>query len=121
MEYNLIDVLVTTGANIIHDLVDGVNDIGHYLGSSDVDDDELFRFRINRIYDVFLPEENYKHAENRLLGILKKIFNKKKVHITPNELIKKVGKRLITDVLYRLQQKIIYLFSYQLFPILNLH
>ncbi|MBY8990958.1 MAG: deoxyhypusine synthase family protein [Candidatus Lokiarchaeota archaeon] len=94
MEYNLIDVLVTTGANIIHDLVDGVNDIGHYLGSSDVDDGELFRFRINRIYDVFLPEENYLTTEKELLLKIKELFPEKKVFITPSKLFAKLGEKL---------------------------
>ncbi len=94
LEYHFIDVLVTTGANIIHDLVDVTTDIGHFKGSSDVDDNQLFKFRINRIYDVFLPEENYEHAEIILLGIIKEIFNDKKVQITPHELIKKIGEKI---------------------------
>ncbi|MFW9824889.1 MAG: deoxyhypusine synthase family protein [Candidatus Thorarchaeota archaeon] len=94
MEYHLIDVLVTTGANIIHDMVDVTTDIGHFKGTSDVDDNQLFKFRINRIYDVFLPEENYEHAEIKLLEMIKEIFSDKKIHITPNEFIKKVGEKI---------------------------
>ncbi|MHA2283294.1 MAG: deoxyhypusine synthase family protein [Promethearchaeota archaeon] len=94
MEYNLIDVLVTTGANIIHDLVDGITDIGHYLGSSDVDDSELFGFRINRIYDVYIPEENYLKTEKELLLKIKEIFPEKNVFITPSKLLAKLGENL---------------------------
>ena len=94
MEYNLIDVLVTTGANIIHDLVDGITDIGHYIGSSDVDDSELFRFRINRIYDVYLPEENYLTTEKELLLKIKELFPEKNVFITPSKLLAKLGEKL---------------------------
>jgi len=94
MEYKFIDVLVTTGANIIHDLVDVTTDIGHFKGSSDVDDDQLFMFRINRIYDVFLPEENYGHAETRLLQIIKEIFKEKKIEITPHEFMKMIGEKI---------------------------
>ena len=42
IEHKLIDVIVTTGANISHDLIDATVSIGHYLGGSQVDDDELF-------------------------------------------------------------------------------
>jgi len=94
MEYNLIDVLVTTGANIIHDLVDGITDIGYYIGSSEVDDSELFRFRINRIYDVYLPEENYLTTERELLLKIKELFPEKNVLITPSNLLAKLGEKL---------------------------
>jgi deoxyhypusine synthase len=102
IEHNLIDVIVSTGANTIHDLVDAVSDIGHYVGSSNVDDDDLFNARINRIYDTFLPEDNYKLAENVLLDIIKKNFESKEINITPSELMKKIGhnveKRCILSV-----------------------
>ena len=91
IEHNLIDVIVSTGANTIHDLVDAVSDIGHYVGSSNVDDDDLFKARINRIYDTFLPEDNYKLAENVLLDIIKRNFESKEINITPSELMKKIG------------------------------
>ena len=94
MEFKLIDVLVSTGANIIHDLVDAVVDIGHYKGNPEADDDKLFNLRINRIYDVFLPEENYEQAENKLLGIIKEIYNEKIIHTSPNELLRKVGEKI---------------------------
>ncbi|MFX1490237.1 MAG: deoxyhypusine synthase family protein, partial [Promethearchaeota archaeon] len=66
MEKELIDVLISTGANIVHDLVDATCNIGHYLGDRNVSDDELFKFRINRIYDIFLPEDNYSIADKKL-------------------------------------------------------
>ena len=70
IEHKLIDVIVSTGANIIHDIVDAFSNIGHYIGNANVDDNELFHHRINRIYDVFLPEDNYKKAENEILKII---------------------------------------------------
>ena len=94
MEEKLIDVLVSTGANVIHDLVDVTSEIGHYIGNSNVDDNELFKFRINRIYDVFLPEENYEKAENNLLRIIKELFDTKNIIITPNELLREVGQKI---------------------------
>jgi deoxyhypusine synthase len=94
MEHKLIDVLVTTGANIIHDLVDSVSNVGHFIGNPNVDDDDLFKHRINRIYDTFLPEENYKLAEDKLLDLIRKIFPTKDIEITPSDLLNEVGKRL---------------------------
>lgn len=94
MEHKLIDVLISTGANIIHDLVDAASNIGHYLGSINVDDDDLFKHRINRIYDIFLPEENYDKADLKLLEIIKSSFDMKNIYITPSEFLNKIGNKL---------------------------
>ena len=90
----MIQAIVTTGANIIHDIVDVFSNVGHYVGSSNVDDNELFQNRINRIYDVFLPEENYQNAEEALHDIIQKTFKDKKVHITPSEFLKIIGDQI---------------------------
>ncbi|MFW9771408.1 MAG: deoxyhypusine synthase family protein [Candidatus Heimdallarchaeota archaeon] len=94
IENHLIDVIVSTGANIIHDLVDVASNIGHYIGSPNSDDEELFKVRINRIYDTFLPEDNYKKAENLILDILHNTFDSKQIEITPSDLLKKIGENL---------------------------
>jgi len=94
IDYKLIDVIVSTGANIIHDLVDSVTDVGHYIGSSNVNDDELFNLRINRIYDTFLPEDNYKLAEEKLLEIVHQLFDSKEVETIPSDFLYKVGKKI---------------------------
>jgi deoxyhypusine synthase len=97
IEHKLIDVLISTGANITHDLVDAASDIGHYLGSPNVDDDELFKHRINRIYDIFLPEENYDKADIKLLEIIQSSFTEKNIQITPSEFLQKLGSNLSSD------------------------
>lgn len=94
MEYKLIDVLVTTGANITHDLVDVFSSVGHYLGNSNANDDDLFKHRINRIYDVFLPEENYDKAEAQLFKLISQIFPDKKIDLTPSDFLKFLGENI---------------------------
>jgi deoxyhypusine synthase len=94
MEYNLIDVLISTGANITHDLVDSTCNIGHYIGSPDVDDNELFNFRINRIYDIFLPESSYDLADKRLFEMIQSLYTTKNIHDTPSGFLKKIGSKL---------------------------
>ncbi len=54
----LVDVLVTTGANIVHDLIEASGG-KHFIGSCMVDDVELKKRDINRIYNIFLPERHY--------------------------------------------------------------
>ncbi|TFF97375.1 MAG: hypothetical protein EU541_08325 [Promethearchaeota archaeon] len=94
LEHKLIDVLVSTGANIIHDLVDVFSNVGHFIGSANVDDEDLFENRINRIYDVFLPEDNYQKAEQGILNIIRNLFPQKSVKITPSQLFYQLGKKI---------------------------
>ena len=94
IERNLIDVIISTGANIIHDLVDVFTDGGHYIGSSNLDDDKLFHRRINRIYDVLIPEDNYQKAEGEILKLIKNIFQQKNIEITPSKFLLMLGEKI---------------------------
>ena len=54
MEKGLVDFIISTGANLYHDIHFAL-DLPVYKGSPSVDDRELQREGIVRIYDVFLP------------------------------------------------------------------
>ena len=58
-----IDVLVITGANLTHDLIE---DLGfkHYQGSEKEDDKKLKKQDLDRIYNVYMPNEAYKKLED---------------------------------------------------------
>jgi len=94
IENKLIDVIVSTGANITHDFIDATLNGGHYLGSEKVNDDDLYYHRINRIYDVFLPEDNYDLAEKKLLSILKTSFPSKSLEIAPSDFFQMIGEAI---------------------------
>ncbi|MFO8017379.1 MAG: deoxyhypusine synthase family protein [Promethearchaeia archaeon] len=94
MEHGLIDVIISTGANISHDLIDAVADGGHYQGSAEVDDEDLFNYRINRIYDVFLPEDNYDLTEDVLLKIIQDSFDQKKIEMCVSEFLSIIGTQI---------------------------
>ncbi|MFX1236273.1 MAG: deoxyhypusine synthase family protein [Promethearchaeota archaeon] len=61
-----IDVLVSTGANLTHDLAEtlGYHHLQGSTNSSDISDAELHSEEINRIYDVFLPNKVYEGIED---------------------------------------------------------
>jgi deoxyhypusine synthase len=65
VEHRFIDVLVSTGANITEDIVEAM---GHsYLqGRSRVNDAELLKADINRYYDVYGKETDYRDMESLL-------------------------------------------------------
>lgn len=58
IENKMIDVLVTTSANMAHDAVQDLFD-AHYIGSEDINDRELFNTNILRIYDIFTESETW--------------------------------------------------------------
>ena len=61
-----IDVLVTTGANLTHDLAEALG-YRHLQGDfegGDLDDKMLHREELNRIYDVFMPNKVYEGIED---------------------------------------------------------
>jgi deoxyhypusine synthase len=63
-----VDVLVTTGANIVHDIIESFG--CHCLGSSESDDAALRATGMSRIYDVFLRDEDFAAFEELMQSIL---------------------------------------------------
>jgi deoxyhypusine synthase len=62
IENRFIDVLVSTGANVSEDIVDAMG-LGYWQGSHMVDDEALLKADINRYYDVFGKETDYRKME----------------------------------------------------------
>ena len=61
----LVDVVVTTGACMVHDAIEAVGG-HHYIGSSAVNDGELYKYHLFRIYDILVPEEDYVRLDFKL-------------------------------------------------------
>src|SRR5258705_5351547 len=61
--HRYVDCLVSTGANLYHDLHEtrGQN---HYLGSPSADDTALAEDRIDRVYDTYASEEEFISNDN---------------------------------------------------------
>ncbi len=62
IENSFIDVLVSTGANISEDIVDAMG-FSYWQGSPFVNDNELLKTDLNRYYDVYGKESDYKIME----------------------------------------------------------
>ena len=62
MENRFIDVLVSTGANVSEDIVDAMG-FGYWQGSHKANDKELLELDVNRYYDVFGKETDYRKME----------------------------------------------------------
>jgi len=99
IEEKLLDVVVCTGATISHDMcnicADGEQ--AHYLGDPDADDGELRRLEIDRIYDTYITEEAFYHAEDILDRIMKELEYRRcgdRRLITTADFCRQVGSRL---------------------------
>ncbi|MHA1932528.1 MAG: deoxyhypusine synthase family protein [Promethearchaeota archaeon] len=62
-----IDILVTTGANLTHDLAEALG--YHHLQGNQIDtkgfnDSDLYKSEMNRIYDVLMPNKVYEGIED---------------------------------------------------------
>jgi len=94
MRKRLIDALVSTGANMIHDLIEALGG-HHYQGHWFVDDYLLYQYHIYRIYDIFVPEEDFVKADESLIKMFDEIATKNEGNaLSTNELMWEMGKRL---------------------------
>lgn len=65
VRHRYIDAIVSTGANIFHDICEHIG-VHHYIGHHHVDDGELFSKGIDRIYDVFAYEEEFRTVDQAI-------------------------------------------------------
>ena len=68
IDLKLVDVIVSTGANIFHDIFESFGH-RHYIGSQWEDDDRLRRHRIVRVYDTLMDD----HEINQVIRLLSNI------------------------------------------------
>jgi deoxyhypusine synthase len=80
------DVFVTTGANLTHDLIEDLGNV-HYKGSEKVDDVELNKKGIDRIYNVFMENSVYEKLED----FFKENYEQLKKCKTIKEFLWKIG------------------------------
>ncbi len=69
VDEGFVDVLVSTGANISEDIVEAMG-FGYYRGSPHADDYDLFKHKVDRFYDVYASELDYRSMENLVLEFL---------------------------------------------------
>jgi deoxyhypusine synthase len=88
-----IDAIVTTGANIVHDLIEGMGR-SHLVGDLDVDDSSLFKDGISRAYDIFMESDVFVELENFIRNMLDVIPKEKRKGTSIHSLLKEIGLRL---------------------------
>ena len=90
----LVDVVVSTGASMVHDAIEAIGG-HHYKGSWNVDDTDLYKYHIFRIYDVLVPEESFVKLDYKLAELYDDIANEKGGQsLSSREFAWELGKRL---------------------------
>jgi len=94
IKYNMIDVIVATGASIID--MDFFEALGfrHYQGSQFQDDTQLRENYIDRIYDTYIDEEELQACDKTICKIADSLEPKS---FTSREFIREIGKYLKTN------------------------
>ena len=83
-----VDVLVITGANLVHDIIESFG--CHCLGTPESDDAALRESGVSRIYDVFLRDEDFVGFEE----LMQKILPDEPKTMSGRELMKHLGERI---------------------------
>ena len=69
IETNMVDAIVSTGANIVdQDFFEGLG-FSHWIGSQFVDDNTLRELAIDRIYDTFIDEDDLRVCDDTIAKI----------------------------------------------------
>lgn len=71
IQNRMIDCLVSTGANMFHDFFESIGG-HHYVGSHVANDEALFKDGVDRIYDVFAVEQEFRNADHMVMEFAKK-------------------------------------------------
>ncbi len=89
IDRGFVNALIITGANVTHEIAEALG-FKHEKGEANVDDVELSRRNINRVYDIFIPGEAFEGVEK----FTSKVFQELNGEYSSYELLWEIGKRL---------------------------
>ncbi|MDX2063727.1 MAG: deoxyhypusine synthase [Bacteroidia bacterium] len=103
MEKNMVDAIVSTGANIVdQDFFEALG-FSHYRGTQFVDDTQLRELMIDRIYDTFIDEENLRVCDD-VIGQLCDTYFERRPY-TSREFVEGMGRWLDENEQYAESRK----------------
>jgi deoxyhypusine synthase len=93
VDERLLDGIVTTGANVTHDMIEALGH-KHLVGSEMLDDSKLRRRGLSRIYDLLVRQRAIEDLEKATHRMLTRIPESKRRNIATYELLWEFGKQL---------------------------
>ncbi|UCD73717.1 MAG: deoxyhypusine synthase [Candidatus Bathyarchaeota archaeon] len=89
----VIDVIVTSGSNIVHDLIEAIG-FRHVQGSDLIDDRKLRMKGIGRIADIYIEQDAFIELEKKTFELLDGIPEEKRKKISISNLLYDFGRQL---------------------------
>ena len=86
-----VDVIITTGGSLDHDLIK--SEKPYLLGDFNADDKELHEKGINRIGNILVPNDRYEFLEKKMQPIFEKLYSEKKI-VSPSEVALAIGESI---------------------------
>ncbi|MEM3061193.1 MAG: deoxyhypusine synthase [Candidatus Bathyarchaeia archaeon] len=93
IEYGYLKAIVTTGANMVHDVVESLG-YKHNRGSFKSDDLKLWKENIGRIGDIYVDLKVFENVEKWIYENLESFSEDEREKLSPNKLLFKLGKRI---------------------------
>jgi len=93
LEGGYVDVIVTTGANLVHDMVEALG-FKHYMGTFQADDKRLKDEEIGRIGDIYVEQRAFQSLENWMYKVLDELPSEVKRRVSIADLLAEIGRRL---------------------------
>ncbi|MHA2026710.1 MAG: deoxyhypusine synthase [Candidatus Thorarchaeota archaeon] len=93
VEKGHIDAIITSGANIVHDLVEAYGG-GHYRVPTSKDDHELREAGMGRIADIYVQEKDFELFEKGIYTFLDSLSEEKLTNLAPSEFLTELGQQI---------------------------
>jgi deoxyhypusine synthase len=88
-----VNVIVSTGANMVHDMVEALG-YRHDIGTFAAEDKKLKDKDVGRIGDIYIEQKAFRHLEKWMYKILENIPEEKRSHMAVAELLSIIGKQI---------------------------
>jgi deoxyhypusine synthase len=93
IENEHVHVLVSTGANMVHDMVEALG-YRHMVGTFTAEDRKLKKENIGRIGDIYIDQEAFQGLEKWLYKTVEAIPEEKRRRISAAQLLHEIGKQI---------------------------
>jgi deoxyhypusine synthase len=93
IDEDYVNVVVTTGANVVHDMVEALG-YKHLVGTFLAEDKKLRAEDIGRIGDIYIEQKAFRSLEKWMYKILENIPEEKRERISTTELLFEIGKQI---------------------------
>lgn len=96
IQNRMVDVIVSSGANMFHDIFESTGG-KHYIGSHCVNDEALFKEGVDRIYDVFAVEKEFRGTDYMVMEWAMKNLEPNKSY-SSREFFHLLGKHIVENM-----------------------